>query len=96
MEDKYIAADALIADLKQKTGIDYTAGREQIADTIDQELWNGNWDSVVEFLPEHGDPNLRDLRIIEENEYDQSMDEDEKPDWASMLADTSVGYVFFA
>lgn len=94
--DQHDIADQIIKELRQKTGIDYSRGREQIADTINEEIWNGHWDAHVEFLPEHGNPEMRDLRIIEDNEYDQSMDEDEKPDWDSMLCESSAGYVFFA
>lgn len=84
-------ADGIIEAL-QKQGLDYTAGREEIARVVDEDIWGGNYDSTTDFDPALG---LRDLRIIEENEYDQSMDEDERPSWDSMI--TSYGnYIFYA
>jgi hypothetical protein len=96
MAEQHIIADQIIRALKESSGIDYSFGREQIADTINEDIWNGNWDATVEFLPEHGNPAMRDLRIIEENEYDQSMSDDEKPDWDDMICECGAGYVFYA
>ncbi len=82
-------ADEIIKDI---ASTDYSAGRAEIARVIRDDIWNGNWDSQTDF--EAIGLSLPDLRIIEENEYDQSMDDDEKPDWDTMLTDCSAGYVF--
>ena len=88
--DALIAADEIIGEM-QKRGQDYSAYREQIAEELyDSGVWNGNWDSTAYF----GD--MEPLRLIQEDEYDQSMDEDEKPDWDDMIAQVQGGYLFFA
>lgn len=91
-EQAYESADEVISDLKS-LGFDYTNGREEIARTFDEDLWNGNWDSSTDFGLS---PALKDLRFIQEDEYDQSMDEDEKPDEEEYLTYSSGHYVFFA
>lgn len=80
-------ADAIIAEI---TTHDYSAGREEIANVLDKYLYNGVWDMETNFENDL----LPDLRIIQEDEYDQSMDEDEKPDWDSMLAEIRGYYIF--
>lgn len=82
----------LIDELKQKLGLDYSKGHAEIAELVNSQF-NGNWDNSTNFDPALG---LRDIRVIEENEYDQSMDEDEKPDWDDILFQGSLGYVLFA
>jgi hypothetical protein len=67
------AADEVIAGIKEANGLDYTPVRDDIAKLFHEDLFNGNWDSSTDFDPVH---DLPDLRIIEENEYDQSMDND--------------------
>lgn len=84
----YKAADEVIEDLKS-LGFHYENGREEIARVFDESLWNGNWDSSTEF------ESLRDLRFIQEDEFDQSMDEDDKPG-EDYLSYSSGHYVFFS
>lgn len=83
-------ADQVIEAIKSKNGTDYTPVRDELTAMFDDDLLNGNWSTRSDF----GVPGLPELRIIEENEYDQSMDEDEKPDWDSMVVDISGYYVF--
>lgn len=87
--DAYESADKVIAGLKT-VGHDYTAGREEIARLFDEELWHGNWDSTTSFVENAAtsETGLRDLRLIQEDEFDQSMDEDE----ADGLRDEMLGY----
>lgn len=86
--DAYRAADEVIADLT-KVGHDYSEGREEIARIFDEYLWNGNWDMTTDF--ENG---LVDLRFIQEDEYDQHMNEEDKPDWNEMAVYSSCHYVW--
>jgi hypothetical protein len=84
-------ADEVIAVLKTK-GFDYSAHREAIAlQLFDEGIYNGNWDSSTDL----NDPELKDLRCIQEDEYDQSMPEDEKPDWNDMIDRVGPGYLWF-
>jgi hypothetical protein len=80
VEEALAAADEVIAALK-KQGLDYTSLRDEIAQAFDGGLLEGN---DTEFV--YCGPELKDLRIIQEDHYDQHMDEDEdKPEWGSML-----------
>jgi hypothetical protein len=54
-------------------------------------LFQGNWDSTTDF--EDGTPNLR---IIQEDEYDQSMDEDEVEELKGRQLGYSGYYIFSA
>ncbi len=85
-------ADDLITNLLEITGIDYSAHRHQLAKEIWYEgFWDGNNDITVEF-----EDGLRSIRCIQEDEYDQHMDEDEdKPDWDKMLT-SRPEYTWFA
>jgi len=67
-------ADEVIKALL-KEGLDYSAKREDIARLFDEQLYNGNWDCTTDF--EDGTP---DLRLIQEDEYDQHMDDEVKPE----------------
>lgn len=90
MTESYSAADDVIDALKT-LGFDYTDGREEIARCFDEGIFNGNWDYTTEF------EDLRDLRLIQEDEYDQSMDEDpDRPDEDDVIAEAGGVYVFFA
>lgn len=71
--EAYDAADEIIDELKVQRGLDYTAGREIIAREVSEGLLEGNWDIIID-LSELG---LQDLRLINESEYEQHMDEDE-------------------
>ena len=84
-------ADDIINRLKEH-GVDYTPHREAIARCFDEGIWNGNWDVTTDI----GVEGVRELRLIQEDEYDQSMDDDEdKPTWDSMLFMRGA-YVWFA
>lgn len=90
-EDALKAADGLIADVLKANQRDYSQHRIQIASELyDKGLWNGNWDSSVELE----DSELPDLRLIQEDEYDQSMSDDEKPDWNKMICSVPDGYLW--
>jgi hypothetical protein len=67
-------ADEVIKAL-QEHGLDYTHKRDDIAQLFEEYLYNGNWDCTTDF--EDGTP---DLRLIQEDEYDQHMDDDLKPE----------------
>lgn len=72
MKEALTAADEVIDALK-KHGLDYSAYRDTIAqEAFDEGLLEGNWDVTVTF----DDPKLKDLRFIQEDEYDQHMDDD--------------------
>lgn len=88
-EDAISTANQVIKDLLEAGHGDYTAQREDIARVMDDDIWNGNWDATLE-----GTDGRADLRFIQEDEYDQSMDEDDKPEWDAMLASGSGFYVF--
>lgn len=77
------AADETL-DLIAKAGHDYSAHRDQIIEAFDNGLLCGNWDVTVDC------GNKLDIRIIQEDEYDQSLDEDEDdiPEHSDM-----IGYV---
>lgn len=72
-------ADDVIAALL-KHGHDYSSKRAEIEDLFTNQLYEGNWDSSTDF----GD-STPDLRLIQEDEYDQHMDdggedgEDQRP-----------------
>lgn len=85
-------ADKIIAELAQAGHGDYSKYRNEIADLWDGEygLWQGNDDARTEL----NDPKLKDLWLIQEDHYDQHMDEDEKPAWDSMIC-YAGDYVFF-
>lgn len=90
MEDALKNADQLIENLLT-LGLDYSAHREQLATEIWYEgFWEGNDDITVDV------EGLRSLRCIQEDHYDQHMDEDEdQPDWDLMLFSTPE-YTWFA
>lgn len=85
-------ADKIIAELAQAGHGDYSKYRNEIVDLWDGEygLWQGNDDARTEL----NDPKLKDLWLIQEDHYDQHMDEDEKPAWDSMIC-YAGDYVFF-
>ncbi len=88
--DAIMAADEIIDEMR-KHGLDYSVYRVQIAKELyDDGVWNGNWDSVAHF----GD--MQPLRLIQEDEYDQSMSDDEKPEWDDIIAQVQGGYLFLA
>lgn len=90
-DEAYAAADEIIEALLQD-GKDYSKHRDQIAlEGFENGLLQGNWDTSVHLQ----DDNLQDLRIINEDEYDQHMDEDEdRPEHSEIAVNTSLGYVW--
>lgn len=97
-QDALQEADRIIENLKQHGAGDYTPGRNEIARMFDDYIWNGHWDCTTSF-DEVDNPaanGLRELRLIQEDEYDQHMDHDEdKPTWDAMLFQAGA-YVWFA
>jgi hypothetical protein len=86
-------ADEVIAALARQGHGDYSAHREAIA-----ELWDGDyglWQGNDEAYTDLGDPVLRDLRVVQEDHYDQHMDEDEKPEWSKMIC-SAGDYIWLA
>lgn len=84
-------ADQIIKELADLGHGDYSAYREEIADLWDGDygLWNGNDECTTDI----GNPDLKELRLIQEDHYDQHMSN--KPKWKDMIC--SVGdYLFFA
>lgn len=73
-------ADEVIAALLAE-GHDYTAKRDDIARLFNEQLYEGNWDSSTDF-----DDGTPDLRLIQEDEYDQHMDDDDKPETITYAA----------
>ena len=91
--DALLAADRIVSVLMSQHHGDYSAYRDEIAQVLYEDgLWSGNWDASRE-PPSPG--TLPPLRLIEENEYDQSMPDDEKPAWATMIGQVRGGYLFF-
>lgn len=82
------AAQNIIDALKGK-GRDLSAEKEEIARAIDEGIWEGNWDTTTEFTS-----GAEDIRLIQEDEYDQSMDDDEKPDLGDQLGYGAGCYIF--
>jgi hypothetical protein len=88
------SADQAIADLLASGNSDYTPHREAIIETF-KLLLNGNWDCTTD-IDQDGANALPDLRFIQEDEYDQSMDEDDKEALGDELTYTAGHYVFEA
>lgn len=86
-----IFADALIQHMHKAHGMDYSSQRQFIEDWAAEDMWNGDWDVTINF--DEGGP--RDLRFIQEDEYEQHMDEDEdRPE--NDIGYVDGYYVFFA
>jgi len=88
MTEALEVADRVIKAIQQENGVDYSPVRQEIADFFDGTLWEGNWDSVLEL------EELPSLHFIQEDEYDQSMDDDDKPDEDSMIGLIESHYIF--
>ena len=80
INDCMAEADEVIKALLEE-GHDYTAKREEIARLFNEQLYDGNWDCTTDF----GD-GTPDLRLIQEDEYDQHMDDDLKPESITFAA----------
>lgn len=91
--DSLRAADEVIAGVLAETGINYEPARNAIAELFDDYLWNGTYQMSTDLDPDLG---LKDLWLILEDEYEQSMDEDEKPDWDSQIGYFAGHYVFWS
>lgn len=90
MDESYFEADEIIKEL-QKLGHDYSAHREELAKVFDDYLFNGTYDWTTDL-----GEGVRDLRIIQEDHWDQSMDHDEdRPTHETMLFYSGF-YVWFA
>lgn len=89
-------ADEIIEILNTTGNGDYSAFRNQIAlDIYDNGHWNGNWDVCFDPSAYDEDSTLYGFRVIQEDEYDQHMDEDpDKPEWDDMIADVPNGYLW--
>ena len=85
-QEAYDAADQLISQVRANKGLDYSKYRELIAQQLfDEGMLEGNWDVTTDL----GDSILPELRAVQEDEYDQHMDDEEnKPDWDSQVAYT--------
>lgn len=69
-------ADYLIVDILKKSGVDYSSKKEELAKCFVDDLWNANYDCTLTF-----DDGTPEIRFLQEDEYDQHMDDDEKPDY---------------
>jgi hypothetical protein len=70
----------------QKSGV-----ADEIARLFDETLWDGNYDAHTDFDESLGVDNLW---LIQEDEYDQSMDDDDKPDFDTQFGYAAGHYVF--
>lgn len=89
-------ADEIIEVLKEKGHGDYTAFRREIALDI---YANGHYagNDTAYFNPDEYDAasSLPGFYVIQEDHYDQHMDEDEdKPTWDNMVAMVQNGYLW--
>ncbi len=91
-EDAYKHADYVIQGLLKAGHADYTAGREELARLFDEDLWNGNWDSTTCF--EEAGLQLEELRLIQEDEFEQHMDDESEELEESKLGYFGGHYVF--
>lgn len=78
------AADDLILRIKNFNGLDYYSKREVLANEFYNVLWEGNWDTTLDF------DDIKSIRLIQEDEYDQQMDDDEKPEVDFLAGDHYV------
>lgn len=83
-EQAFHAADDLILRIKNFNGMDYSSKREEIANEFWTVLWDGNYDTTLYF------DNIQSIRLIQEDEYDQHMDDEEKPDVDFLAGDHYV------
>lgn len=67
-------------------GLDYTHHAQDIESWANENMWNGDWDLTISFDEGLPGPAVRDLRFIEETEYDQHMEDEDKPE-------DEIGYV---
>ena len=81
-----------IADFLESEGFpEYQNKLQELSDLYDNGIYEGNWDVSTNF-----DDGTRDIRIIQEDEYEQHMDDsDEKPDDKDLIGYTG-DYLFWA
>lgn len=94
-EESLRSADEIIKTLADEDQGDYSAFRKEIAlDIYDNGHFNGDWDA--NFNPEdYGNNELTGFRVIQEDEYDQHMDDDEDaPLFEEMVASVPNGYLW--
>lgn len=90
MDEMSISCADEVVTMMAKRNIDLSAFRDEIAQELFEDgLLQGNWDSVIVV----GD---YEIRCINEDEYEQHMDEDdsETPAWDDMVGSTSLGHIW--
>lgn len=82
-----------LIDILAEQGLDYSMHLDAIAERLwDNGVWQGNDTNRTRLE----DSNLQDLVGYQEDHYDQHMDEDEdKPEWGTMIASVGGVYVWF-
>lgn len=91
-------ADEVIETLAKAGHGDYSAFRREIAlDIYANGHYAGN-DTVSFIVSDYdADSTLQDFTVIQEDHYDQHMDEDpDKPSWDDMVAEVSNGYLWMS
>lgn len=83
------AANEVIDAVNIATGLDYSQHREEIAKLFEDYLWNGEWDMATDLEEANG---LENLRLIQEDEFDQHMDTDD----LETICYSAGHYVLFA
>lgn len=96
--DELRSADEVIKTLADAGHGDYSAFRREIALDI---YANGHYagNDTAHFVVSDYDENstLQDFYVIQEDHYDQHMDEDpDKPSWDDMVADVPNGYLWMS
>lgn len=70
-------AQKVIDSLNENINLDYSQFMADIVEVFDEYLYNGVWDCTV-----YVDEGFKNIRLIQEDELDQHMDEDEVlEDW---------------
>lgn len=80
----------IIKQVMQATGIDYSSKLQEIIKLFDETLYAGCYNATTDF----NDNNFPDLHFIQEDEYDQSMDDEDKPEENSFLCYANNHYIF--
>lgn len=85
MQEARDAADEVIEGLKEAGKGDYSAHRAAIEEGFNSRLLSGDSDFVIDC------PGLKDIRVIQEDHYEQHMDhEDDRPDEDDMEMTVSL------
>ena len=82
-EEAKEVAQRFIDTIKDAKDIDFQPHFDIIAQHIKDYVFNGMWDTTIDVE----DPHFPDIRVIEETEYDQHMDEDDEntPSWDDVI-----------